>query len=91
MRKVFFTISAKERKLAEQVTDRAVKLELNRDDHQSLLMDLVATHANGCRINFDKLLKADDFTFAHDVGGIQKNLVRETGRLANSFFPRCHK
>ena len=52
-------------------------------------MDVMATHANGCRLDLDKLTSADDSTFAHDVFGIRRHLNRETGELENCFLPRC--
>ncbi len=51
-------------------------------------MDLTACHNHGCALDFDRLEKADDFNLAHDVGGIHRNLNRETGELENCFRPR---
>jgi hypothetical protein len=61
-----------------------------RIDRLSLVMDLTATHANGCPIDWDRLNTADDFTFTHDVSGIQRHINRKTGKLENCFLPRCH-
>jgi hypothetical protein len=58
-------------------------------DQMSLIMDLTATHANGCPIDWDRLNKADDFTLAHDVGGIQRHINRQSGQLEDCFLPRC--
>lgn len=58
-------------------------------DPQSLEMDLTATNANGCPLNFDALLTFDDFNFSHDIEGIMKHLDRRTGELQNYFLPRC--
>lgn len=60
-----------------------------------LEMDLIATHANGCPLDFAKLEAASDFDLAHDVGGIQASLDRDdnsptAGQLLNCFLPRCH-
>lgn len=53
-----------------------------------LEMDLVACHANGCPMDFAKVLAADEFNFRHDVWGISNNINRETGELMNCFLPR---
>lgn len=55
----------------------------------SMEMDLVATHANGCPMDFAKLEAADDFNLLHDVIGIERHLDRETGQLGDFFRPRC--
>ena len=52
------------------------------------VMDMTACHANGCPVDWARLLEADDFNFIHDVGGIQKHLNRETGKLGDMFLPR---
>jgi hypothetical protein len=58
-------------------------------DRLSLAMDLTATHANGCPMDFAKLLAADDFNFKHDIVGIVNHIDRRTGELTDHFFPRC--
>ena len=54
------------------------------------LMDMQA--ANGVNgndhIDFDRLLEADDFNFAHDVFGIIRHMDRTTGKLTDFFSPR---
>lgn len=52
-------------------------------------MDLTACHLNGCRLDLQKLLTAEDFTFAHDITGIRRNISRSTGAMENCFLPRC--
>jgi hypothetical protein len=52
------------------------------------LMDLQATHANGCPLKLQDLLAADDFNFAHDVFGIRRHINRQTGQLEDCFLPR---
>ncbi|WP_374650297.1 hypothetical protein [Rhizorhabdus sp.] len=54
-----------------------------------LLMDLVATHASGCPLDFQKLHDFPDFSFMHDILGITQHLDRQTGRLLRFFRPRC--
>lgn len=58
-------------------------------DLMSLEMDIGAAHANGCKLDLDKLLKADDFNLCHDVFGISRHLDRNTGELTGWFVPRC--
>jgi hypothetical protein len=54
----------------------------------SMQMDLVAAHANGCPLDFQRLENADDFNLLHDVLGIERHLNRVTGQLAGFFLPR---
>ncbi|KVW63476.1 hypothetical protein [Burkholderia ubonensis] len=58
-------------------------------DALELDMDLTACHANGCPMDWESLNAADDFTLAHDVGGIQRHINRRTGKLEHCFLPRC--
>lgn len=58
---------------------------------QTILMDLSACHANGCPLDFKRLLAFPDFDFAHDIFGINQRIDRETGQLRNCFVPRCAK
>lgn len=58
---------------------------------KNLSMDLAATHANGCLLDFQVLLGFDDFNFNHDIDGISACLNRQTGALGNYFVPRCAK
>ena len=54
-----------------------------------LAMDLTACHANGCPMDFARLLEAPDADFIHDVLGIRKHINRKTGNLQDCFVPRC--
>lgn len=65
--------------------DRGIPFDLFECD-----MDLTATHANGCPMDFAALLAAPDFDFIHDIAGIRRHINRETGQLENCFMPRCH-
>lgn len=56
-----------------------------------MIMDLTACNANGCRLDFAKLLAFPDADFAHDVFGVRRYIDRETGRITGHFLPRCHK
>ena len=75
------------RKILE-VQTRASKLGHVKDTI-SFHMDITACHLNGCKLDFDKLMDFDDFSFIHDVVGIQNNINRITGKLDNCFVPRC--
>lgn len=61
------------------------------DARLTLTMDIEAVHANGNPIDLEKLLDSDDFTFRHDISGIQGNVDRRSGRLRNFFTPRTSK
>ncbi len=52
------------------------------------MMDISAAHLNGCPLDLDQLLAADDPNFLLDVVGIQRNINRQTGELDNCFAPR---
>ena len=67
---------------------RPIYGRFNRVD---LLMDLEATHSNGCPLDFERLLAFDKFSFLHDIIGIINNLNRTTGKLGNCFLPRCSR
>ena len=87
---VKFNISKQDSKLVSSIVARAQRME-KRIDNLSLTMDLTACHANGCPMDFKRLLDADDFNFTHDVGGITRHLNRETGQLEDCFLPRFSK
>ena len=57
----------------------------------STRMDLLATHANGCPMDFDRMREADDFNILHDIAGIGNHLDRETGKIVGFFVPRFAK
>lgn len=90
---VSFDVSRADRALIERITGRAIRLYAKAGhtvDGLSLLMDVTATHANGCPLKLAELADADDFNFVHDIGGIVRHLDRETGRLGGCFLPRFH-
>lgn len=90
---VSFDISAKDRAVVGKIARRARAILLSIQIDRAVLdisMDLTATHANGCPMDFDRLLAADDFNLMHDVGGIARHLYRETGKLVGGFLPRFH-
>lgn len=78
----------------DQIIDRAAALfskHGKKIDRLSLTMDLSATNANGCPLDFEKLSITDDFTFVHDLVGIANHINRSTGKLEHCFLPRCSK
>lgn len=86
---ISFDVSKEDRDKIQRTVDRFINL-IDVEDVQSLEMDITATHANGCPLDLDKLLRADEFNFLHDVTGIRNCLNRETGELG-VFLPRCAK
>lgn len=58
-------------------------------DRTTMLMDISATHANGCPLHLKRLLEASDYDFAHDFFGIQSHIDRTTGQLTDCFLPRA--
>lgn len=93
MSNVSFCATNEEYALANQCFSRAVKMGAIKEDpdlRTQRCMDLIATHANGCPLDFDKLLAFDDFNFQHDFWGIVSHIDRNTGKLKNNFLPRCH-
>lgn len=52
-------------------------------------LSLTVCHLNGCPLDLDKLLTAPPVTLGHDVFGIHNLLDRETGKLPETFSPRC--
>jgi hypothetical protein len=95
---VSFNVSSFDRELIEMIVDRTLDIisagqPLTKRDRLgrrlNLIMDLTACHANGNPLDLEKLAAADDFNVAHDVGGISRNIDRDTGKLANCFSPRC--
>jgi hypothetical protein len=54
-------------------------------------MDLSATHANGCPLDFERLLAFPEFDYMHDIVGIHNHIHRGTGKLLHCFVPRCAK
>jgi hypothetical protein len=65
------------------------------DNVQNAAMDLTAVHANGCKMDLQKLLAASDRDFFHDMAGIQGHLDRRdgvptAGQLVGEFLPKAH-
>lgn len=88
---VSFKVTKAERELIKQIAARADKeLFGTHGRNEDTQMDLCATIAQGVPLRLEELLAADKFNFAHDIGGIYRNLDRETGLLVGGFLPRFH-
>lgn len=89
---VKFTLSGEQLKLAGAIANRYRAMQqaagVPKSDKRDLVMDLDATHSNGCPLDLERLAKADDFNLAHDVAGIFRHLNRKTGKLGGCFLPR---
>jgi len=90
---VKFATTVEELTLIGRIFDRADRLGLvdsgrGRSGRIMPMMDLAACHANGCPMDFGRMLSADDLDFSHDFLGISRHLDRSTGRLRGRFTPR---
>lgn len=74
-------------KRAEALEDQS---GLPRTNRMTRVMDL--EFADRCiPMDWEALLGADDYTFAHDVFGITRHMDRAGKVLADGFVPRCAK
>jgi len=80
-------LTADDHKQIQRIARRAPAIFPGGIDHMSLTMDLGAAHL-ACPMRLAELADADDFNFAHDVGGIMRHLDRNTGELTDCFTPR---
>lgn len=87
---VSFDVTKQETLAIQKIVARAVN-EGWKGDSFELSMDLAAAHANGCVLDFQKLLDFPDFDFNHDIHGIMRHLNRRTGKLEDFFLPRCSR
>lgn len=86
-----FSTSKAEVLKISKIAARAVKLAADHGVEYKQIdacMDIEATHCNGCPLDLDALLAADDFNVAHDTFGIRRHLDRTTGELGDHFIPR---
>jgi hypothetical protein len=90
MNRVSFEATPEEMELIRKIVARAIP---DAEDRRRLnaMMDLTAVNANGCPMDFQKLLDAKSGDFLHDMIGITNTLNRKTGKLKNCFLPRCAK
>ena len=83
-------VSEIERKLINRIVARFIASNSSYyKDSIEHVMDLIACHNHGCRLDFQKLLNAPEFDFFHDMYGIAKHLDRNNGQLQDLFVPRC--
>ncbi len=78
-------------KIIGKIADRAVNVYAAQGvkvDRTDILLDLTAFHFPAKRLRLQDLLDADEFNLMHDIGGINKNLNRETFELEGGFTPR---
>ena len=91
---ISFNVNNTDHDIIQKIAERAMRVQAAHRHHrdcrklQDFLMDITAVHANGCRLDLDRLLAADDFNFSHDVFGIERHLNRQTGQLEDCFLPR---
>ena len=90
---VSFKVTIDEAVLIEAIAVRAFKGFLKTGNYIGINlldveMDVTACHVNGCKLDLNGLLKADDFNFAHDISGIMSHIDRTTGKLEDHFLPR---
>lgn len=91
-RNISFDVTTAELDLVAEIAGRARAVASGLRipyTHQTIVMDLIATHANGRPLDFERLRDFPDGDFAHDVFGIRRHLNRETGELRDCFLPRC--
>ena len=87
-RYISFAVSKRDSARVDAIVARAGALGCRRDPLE-IRMDLCATHANGNPLDFLRLREFDDFSFLHDILGIERHLDRTTGALRDLFVPRC--
>jgi hypothetical protein len=94
MNKINFATTPEDSILIAKISERAVALYSKHDvelNHANVVMDITATHMNGCPLNLEQLLIASDFDFMHDITRISNHLNRTTGKLEDSFLPKHAK
>jgi hypothetical protein len=85
-----FTIDKGTIDLITKVVNRAGKMGFHAEyPKRGMVLDLSTCNANGCPLDFEKLLSFPDFDFSHDISGIGRHINRETGKLEHCFLPRC--
>lgn len=93
-KEINWNASKDEIKVIHKIGARAIAMYEKAGVKRDLIdieMDITACHLNGNPLDLDKLLHADDFNFAHDIGGIGRHISRVTGELTGFFIPRCSK
>lgn len=73
--------------LTSDIADRAVALL--GGSKLTYLLDVYNSKKGNPEMDLEKLLKATDFDFLHDITGIRKHLDTHTQKFKNCFVPRC--
>ena len=73
--------------LIQKIAERSMQY-FPTTDKLYLLMNVQATHCNGCKLRLNELLHAEEFDFIHDLTGICRFLNQKTGKLEYEFIPR---
>ncbi len=84
-------VSKSDHELIVEIARRASVMAKSYGDEylqRDAMMDLTATHANGCKLRLLELVDAPKFDFAHDVFGIRRHIDRNTGQMQDCFLPR---
>lgn len=84
---VNFDATFEDVELIEAIAERAAKA-LPPIDKETAAMDVTACHLNGTPLDLEKLLHSSDFSFAHDIIGINQHISHASGRLMHHFLPR---
>lgn len=89
-REINFDATAEDYALIEKIISRYLVLADINDDAAEceLTMDITACHLNGCSLDLQRLLDAEDFNLIHDVAGINRRIDRGTAQLTGAFRPR---
>lgn len=90
MSKIKWNTTASDQAVIDRIVKRAHAMQrrCGQDEDGQLVMDITACHLNGCRLDLEALLNADDLNFAHDVFGIRRHIDRSTAALCDHFVPR---
>lgn len=89
--RVNFKASKEEYELIAKISRRANLTYLAHGvlvDTAHIMMNLTATHLNGCPLKLKDMLAADDLNLMHDINGIDRHINRDTCKLENQFVPR---
>jgi hypothetical protein len=84
-------ITREEHLIIHKIATRAILYCAENNIKYDLLtcwMDIECVHLVSYMLDLDRLLKADDADFFHDVFGIRRHLDRETEKLTGFFVPR---
>ena len=87
MSELNFDLDPMDRKYVTEIAQRAAKI-IPGTDVLNCVMDLSVVHNHAFKLDFERMLSADDYNLAHDIAGIAYHLNRTTGKLRDCFVPR---